>query len=172
MDGFWLPQDIRQRLVSAQSEYIYRSFASGRPARGDEPGAVTARWPRLDAGQWADLLAALQANRRRVPTGPVFWERLNAALRIASRRLGDTADDLHRLALATLPGYTGYSAAMIRIALGALDLFLWSNSRRLWPSYPPGQPRPDGRSCPDCLGDYISSQNTKACRVSCPGAAG
>ena len=48
--------------------------------------------------------------------------RLQAALQATGRRLADPTDSLRREILAGLPGYTGYSEAMIRMTLTALDM--------------------------------------------------
>ncbi|MGD8792421.1 MAG: acyl-CoA reductase [Anaerolineae bacterium] len=124
IDGFWLPEDVRQRVLGAGTEYEMLSFARGRPCAPGDPGAVTARWPVLDMDQWQALRAALGANRQRVPRGEALWARFQAALARVAGRFGDPADPLHRLALASLPGYTGYSEAMIGLALGGMEM--WS----------------------------------------------
>jgi hypothetical protein len=123
IDGFWLPRDIRLRLLPSSVEYQALSFTQGRPCQADDEGAITAHWPRLSMAQWRDLLAALGANRSRLPTGHVLWERLQAALLVAGRRFADESDPLRRQALETVPRYTGYSEPMIRLALGALEMF-------------------------------------------------
>jgi hypothetical protein len=122
IDGFWLPQAIRSTLLSAQTEYVSLSFANGRPCEVGEPGAVTARWPRLQRQQWQSLLEALADNRQQAPQGSEFWPRFQAALQAATRRFAHPSDPLRQQALSALPSYTGYSAAMIRFTLGALDL--------------------------------------------------
>jgi hypothetical protein len=83
---------------------------------------VSARWPLLQLEQWQSLLDALNRNRQQIPAGGEFWQRLGAALRTAGQGLADASNPMHRLALSALPGYTGYSEAMIRFTLGALDM--------------------------------------------------
>jgi hypothetical protein len=121
-DGFWLPRRVRQQVLSAQTDYATLSFAKGRPCQPGDGGAVTVRWPQLGRAQWEQLLAGLQAARRQAPSGQAFWDRLQSALNVVGRRLSDPSDPLHIQALATLPGYTGYSESMIRLALRGIDL--------------------------------------------------
>jgi len=123
IEGFWLPQDVRDELLAPGSEYRTLSFAQGRPCEPGDEGAVTIRWPLLEQGAWEQLLVALRANRQRVPQGQVFWDRFQAALGLVAARFADPADPLHTLARAALPAYTGYSEAMIRLTLGALDMW-------------------------------------------------
>jgi hypothetical protein len=123
IEGFWLPQQVRSNILTPETEFEERTFANGQPASAQAPGAVTARWPRLNGAQWATLLEALERNRSRPPQGGDFWRRFQAALHHAGRRLANPSDPLHQKAIQTLPGYTGYSPAMIHLALRALDLF-------------------------------------------------
>jgi len=123
IDGFWLPKDVRKKLLTPQSEYITCSFANGRPCEPDADGAITARWPRLPEGQWKFLLAELEKNRQLAPSGQEFWNRLINALRQAGKRFSDPSDALRIQALASLPGYTGYSEPMIRLTVGSLGMF-------------------------------------------------
>jgi hypothetical protein len=123
IEGFWLPQQVHSNILTPETEFEERTFANGQPASAQAPGAVTARWPRLNIAQWAPLLEALERNRSRPPQGGDFWRRFQVALHHAGRRLANPSDPLHQKAIQTLPGYTGYSPAMIRLALRALDLF-------------------------------------------------
>jgi hypothetical protein len=123
VDGFWLPRSVREAVFDAGTVYTTHSFAQGRQVGAGDEGAVTARWPVLDGGAWERLLAALEANRARAPRGEAFWARFEAALPRVARRFADPSDPLHRAALDTLPAYTGYSEAMIRATLGAMDLW-------------------------------------------------
>jgi hypothetical protein len=122
IDGFWLPASLREVFLSADTPYATRSYADGRPCEPGDPGAVTARWPQLRPEQWQSLVASLQANRRLVPSGEAFWKRLQAALNKIGQRFINPADPLVVQAMAALPGYTGFSQAMIRVALSALDM--------------------------------------------------
>ncbi|MBN1659052.1 MAG: hypothetical protein JXA93_11645 [Anaerolineae bacterium] len=123
VDGFWLPRSVRKALLTGRTEYATLSFARGQQASVGEEGAVTARWPILEAGDWERLLAALEANRTRAPRGEAFWTRFEAALPRAAQRLADPSDPLHGMARDSLPAYTGYSDAMIGATLGAFDLW-------------------------------------------------
>ena len=124
IDGFWLPANLRQQVLRPDTGYRVLSFDRGRPAEPGDAGAVTARWPVLDAAAWRRLLAGLRANRQHgdVP-GPAFWDRFRAALEPVARRFADPGDPLHARALAALPGYTGYSEGMIRASLGGLAMW-------------------------------------------------
>lgn len=123
IDGFWFPQDVREQVLSMDTEYVEQSFARGRPCEAGDDEAVTVRWPVLGSGQWERLVAALRVNRRRAPQGQAFWDRFQAALQLVAGRFIDSSDPLHRLALAALPGYTGYSESMIRVTLGGLSMW-------------------------------------------------
>lgn len=123
MDGFWLPRNVRERVLTPETEYKTLAFACGRPCRPDDEGAITVRWPVLDPEAWGQLLKLLHANRQQAPQGTAYWDRFQAALAVVGRRLADPTDPLRGQALATLPGYTGYSQAMIRLALDSLDLW-------------------------------------------------
>jgi len=123
LDGFWLPNSVGQQLLSPGTEYTTLSFAQGRACEPGDGGAVTVRSPVLQPAQWEQLLAALRANRQRAPRADAFWARFQAALGPVGRRFADPADPVHSLALANLPGYTGYSQAMIRLALGMLEMW-------------------------------------------------
>lgn len=122
IDGFWLPASLREQILTASTPYDTRSYADGRPCQPGDPGAVSARWPLLQAEQWRSLLAGLQANRRLVPSGEAFWKRLQLALKETGQRFANPADPLVVQALATLPGYTGFSQTMIQFAFSALDM--------------------------------------------------
>ncbi len=123
MDGFWLPRSVRQQVLSPQTRYSTLSFARGRPCSPGDEGAVTARWPMLGIEQWQRLLDTLRENRQQVPQREAYWERFCAALARVGRRFADAADPLHASAMAALPGYTGYSEAMIRLTLSAMDMW-------------------------------------------------
>jgi hypothetical protein len=122
IDGFWLPRQVRDQVLSAATQYAALSFARGRPCQPDDSGAVTVHWPVLKQAEWEHVLACLRSGRERAPSGQAFWDRLQAALKCVGQRLTDPRDPLHIRALSTLPGYTGYSEPMIRLALGAMDL--------------------------------------------------
>ena len=123
LDGYWLPQGLRDRILVPGMEYATSSFARGRPAVAGGEGAVTVRWPLLRDEDWSRLLAGLRDNRQRAPQGAACWQRLSTAMMAAARRLADPGDPLHQAAMASLPGYTGYSDAMIAAMLRGLDLW-------------------------------------------------
>ncbi|MFM8322992.1 MAG: acyl-CoA reductase [Chloroflexota bacterium] len=116
--GYWLPKAIEQALITPQTVFTRRRFAGGRPADG-ESGAVSACWPVFSAGEWTRLLDMLQEQRRSAPSGMAYWERFNRALPAAGALLADPHGPYYQAGMAALPGYTGYSQAMIRAALHA-----------------------------------------------------
>jgi Acyl-CoA reductase (LuxC) len=146
LEGFWLPTYVRRKLITGETEFVSCSFANGRPCEPDVDGAVTVRWPRLEEAQWKELLASLEENRRLAPRGLEFWKRLQVALEETGHRLSDPSNPFRKLALSALPSYTGYSEPMVRLTLGALDMFsldqfphafslsLNSNAARSWQS--------------------------------------
>lgn len=122
MDGFWLPDALQQQPTFAHVSFRTLTYRHSQPAAPDEPDAATARYPDLQPAHWQALLAGLAGQRARVPTGVAYWARLQTALHATSRRLADPADPLRRALLTALPTYTGYSEAMIRMTLAALDM--------------------------------------------------
>ena len=120
LDGFWLPKDIRQRILTPDIEWITLKYQGGRPSESDGPGTVAARWPKLSLKQWGNLIQALQKARTTPPKN--FFIRLNSALQHLTERFKDPSDLLDQIALKALPAYTGYSSEMIQFVLGALDL--------------------------------------------------
>jgi hypothetical protein len=136
MDGFWLPAALRQELTSPNATFETLSYLAGQPAAADDPRAVHARYLTLQPSQWPILLAALRRQRLRVPRGAAYWTRLQAALHVAGGRLADPADPLRREILAGLPAYTGYSEAMIRMTLTALDMMALAQLPAAYASLP------------------------------------
>ncbi|MBN2548787.1 MAG: hypothetical protein JXB15_06505 [Anaerolineales bacterium] len=122
MDGFWLPQRLREELGQPLNGYASLSFASGRPSQPGHAGAISASWPLWGPGQWKTLLGRLNENRRSAPQGDEFWRRLQAALQVVGERLAEPTDPTRQMALQFIPGYTGYSTEMIQFTLEALQL--------------------------------------------------
>jgi hypothetical protein len=123
INGFWLPHEIYQRIITEDTSFTNLSFIDGRACQPDDPGSVTARYPVLHSSQWNALLSALQKNRQNAPTGKAFWQRLQTALQAIGERFADPGYPLRQQALNSLPSYTGYSEPMIRMTLNALELF-------------------------------------------------
>lgn len=123
LDGFWLPQRLRSQFISSNTSYTGLTYSASRECTSDTPGAISSRWPVLSIESWTDLLAALQAERRRVPQGEEFWVRMQNALAAAGRLLMEPTNEKAAYAISALPGYTGFSPAMVRIALSSQALF-------------------------------------------------
>jgi hypothetical protein len=123
--GFWLPEALRQQLLSTSTQWGAARFAHGRECGVecpvDEAGAVEARWPLLDNKEWGLLLDGLSEARARAPRGEEFWNRLQAALPQAAGRLARLDADNRALLAHTLPTYTGFSPAMIGAILQSPD---------------------------------------------------
>jgi hypothetical protein len=122
LEGFWLPRNVRDLLLDSKTQYTQAAKLQGRPCSPDEPGSICACWPQFDRPSWKDLLEVLRENRQKAPRGLAFWERLQAALQVAARRLSDPGDPLHRRAMETVHVYTGYAPQMIEFTLGAFAL--------------------------------------------------
>ncbi|MFC2054620.1 acyl-CoA reductase [Chloroflexota bacterium] len=122
IDGYWLPQEIRERVLTSNTEFDSATFSKGRPSIPEESESVTVTWPLLKLEQWKELLDLLKKNRQRAPTGTEFWKRFQKALDEVQRRFGIPTDLLRKQALNTLPSFTGYSEPMIRITLDAQDI--------------------------------------------------
>lgn len=123
VDGFWLPQNIRAHLLSAETTYDSLCLHQGRPCSPEDRQGIIARWPLLNPSQWEQLLKLLHENRTKVPVGIGYWEGLQAALQSVARRLANPHEPLRKTALEAIPGYTGYSQAMIAFALESLSFF-------------------------------------------------
>ncbi len=119
-DGFWLPQEIKQEIITAETPWIVQRYQDGRQTDEDGPGTVGARWPMLSSAQWSRLLDLLHEQRESPPID--FFDRLEGALTILSQRFNDPTDSLTKTALSAIPSYTGYAPEMIQFVLGALDL--------------------------------------------------
>jgi hypothetical protein len=118
--GFWLPKKIRKQITDL-SKLETLTLKQGLPCDIETPGAVTTWWPILTSEQWQELIRGLHAAKANVPHGESFWQRLQEAIRKLSVRLSDPSDSLHQRAVQSLPTYTGYSEAMIRVTLESLD---------------------------------------------------
>ena len=122
VNGFWLPREVRQAILSDDTHYDSASFKKGSPCDPSEPMAITARWPRLSVDQWQRLVGMLKSARRFSPTGLEYWQRLGLALQTAGKRLTVAGDPVIDLILDAISHYTGYSRAMIQLTTHALDL--------------------------------------------------
>jgi hypothetical protein len=76
----------------------------------------------LETQEWEQLIELLEANQARVPRRQDYWQRLQTALGRVGASLGDHNDPLYIQVVSALPDYTGYSKAMIRFTLNALEL--------------------------------------------------
>lgn len=122
LDGFWLPQDVRKRILGSGTVYQTECYRDGRPCAEGQSRGITVRWPVLTVPTWQELQHLLQANRSRVPRGKAFIERLQAALEEISQHFTQPDDPLRARILQAVPCFTGFSAPMIASALQGLDL--------------------------------------------------
>jgi len=136
MDGFWLPSNIGEKILSTNTQYVTTSFCSGKACAPDAPGAITARWPVLQAGEWRRLVSLLQEGRQRSPVGKDYWARLESALGEVEKRFKDPADPLHYKAMGSIPGYTGFSKPMIQFTLNSLNLMTLDQIPSAYSWYP------------------------------------
>jgi len=120
LDGFWLPKNIRKKIITSKTEWITQRYEAGHPTERDDPGIVGARYPILSRHQWKHLLALLASER--LPAPPDFLVRMGNALTHINRRFNDPHDFLTITALSAIPAYTGYSPEMIQFTLGTLDM--------------------------------------------------
>ena len=51
-DGFWLPKNLRDEIITDNTPWTVQFRAAGQPASEQDPLAVGARWPRLTPEQW------------------------------------------------------------------------------------------------------------------------
>ena len=122
IDGFWLPQNIRERVLTKDTEFDTATFSQGLESDYKNRAAVTARWPRFSMEQWKEILKLLKENRHQAPTGVEFWQRFQSALNEIQCRFESPTETLRLQALDTLPKYTGYSEPMIRYTLSAQNM--------------------------------------------------
>jgi hypothetical protein len=124
-DGFWLPRNVRQKVLSGAAWETARLcggalMEAGAVRRGttgpQNAAGVPIRWPRLSPQQWTGLLAALQASRG--VAGPEAAGRWEAALLKALPGLAGEMPDM----LARLSAATGYAPEMLTTALAGGDL--------------------------------------------------
>ncbi len=120
LDGFWLPRDIRQKIITSQTSWITEQFQAGRPTNDTTSGSVAARWPRFTNHEWKKLIDLL--SKSRIPATLDYFQRMQIALEKISERFTNPQDSLTITALNTIPAYTGYSTEMIRFTLGSLNL--------------------------------------------------
>ncbi len=125
-EGFWLPKAVRRSVIAGRRSWEEACFAGGRECGAEceegTPGAVRARWPRFTEADWATVLEGLEAARERAPRGPEFWDRLRMAMGAVAQRLADPRNPARR-ALEMIPGYTGYSEAMIGSVMAAPEIW-------------------------------------------------
>jgi hypothetical protein len=125
--GFWLPAELRARLIASDTQWQEVRFAKGRECgadcAADAPGAVAARWPLLTQSDWAELLSGLQDAREKAPCGTEYWTRFRDAMGTVARRLSQRTDPYHQALTETIPSYTGYSPGMLAATIGSPDLW-------------------------------------------------
>ncbi len=123
LDGYWLPYNIKNKLISSRTEFASLSFNKGRPSHASHPDAISAQWPILGENDYQILFEELNNNRMRAPEGKELWTRLQTAFITVGKRLSSQDDELSTKVLQALPNYTGYSSEMIQVVSQAMDLF-------------------------------------------------
>ena len=99
VDGFWLPREIKKRLLDSGTEFQSLSFYNGQPCEPEAEGAITVRWPQFTLENYSSLFEELENNRKKAPTGLDFWNRFQAALKKVQARFANASDPLRMLAL-------------------------------------------------------------------------
>ena len=122
LNGFWLPKDVGERILSPDTVYQSECFVAGRPCREGQVGGITIHWPSLTMTSWQELQVLLQANRPRVPRGKSFIDRLQYALERVGQNFSKPNDPLQARLLEAVPSITGFSSPMIASTLEGLDL--------------------------------------------------
>ena len=120
--GYWLPGWIHQQIITKSTPFQSSTFIDGKPCQPHEAGSVTAHWPLLTRRQWKQLLKLLETARQQAPGGMEYWDRLGTALRTVGKRMTQPGDPLREQVLRAVPGYTGYSRAMIELTLNSLEM--------------------------------------------------
>lgn len=123
LDGYWLPYNIKNKLISSRTEFATLSFNKGRPSHASHPDAISAQWPILEKNDYQILFEELNKNRLRAPEGKDLWTRLQTAFKTVGKRLSSQDDEISKKVLHALPNYTGYSSQMIQVVSQAMDLF-------------------------------------------------
>lgn len=122
LDGFWLPGGIRDQILKKDTEYEFSSFKDGNPCDPQLPGAVTARWPKLNQPEWLELSNQLLVSRARSPQGQEFWNRMEIALKKVGEMFSTHDSPLNSGTLELISSYTGYSRPMLQVMIQALNL--------------------------------------------------
>jgi hypothetical protein len=118
-DGFWLPQKLRQALISTDTSWKVEYRKEGREAEEGEPEAVGARWPVFNDSQWEFLFQSLEEQRELIPVD--FITRMQEAISSLSLQMADMDQPFFRAVFKDLTSYTGYSPEMIRFVLNVMD---------------------------------------------------
>lgn len=119
-DGFWLPKELRQKLITPDTAWKVQYQKDGQPANAGDPGAVGARWPVFSRSDWELLFRSLEERRRTI--SPDFMHRMQNAVTALLQRFADAKDPLTNTVVQFFSTYSGYSPEMINFALDLMDL--------------------------------------------------
>jgi len=119
-EGFWLPQKLRQALITPDTSWRVEYRKEGREAGEGDPEAVGARWPEFSASQWEALFQYLEQQRDVIPTD--FISRMQRAISSLSLQMTELDQSFLGSVFEDLTSYTGYSSEMIHFALNVMDL--------------------------------------------------
>lgn len=118
-DGFWLPEDLRSVLITADTEWVVQYRAAGKPDVAHNPQSVGARWPKFTPHQWEYLFDYLADHREPIP--PNFVSKLKKAFAVLFQQFQTTNQPFSEEILTIFNAYTGYSREMIRFSMAVYD---------------------------------------------------
>ncbi len=118
-DGFWLPKNLRDEIITDNTPWTVQFRAAGQPASEQDPLAVGARWPRLTPEQWEVVFQYLNENRSAI--NPNFINRLQSALATLFQPYQSGDAPIPQEMVDIFTAYTGYSDQMVLLMLSLFD---------------------------------------------------
>ena len=118
-DGFWLPKNLRDEIITDKIPWAVQFMSAGRPASEQDPLAIGARWPILTPKQWEFLYHYLDENRSALQ--PNFVSRFQSALTTLFQPYQSGGNAIPKEMVDIFTAYTGYSSQMVLLMLSLFD---------------------------------------------------
>ena len=128
-DGFWLPATVRDKIITPERGFEVLHFKGGEWIPEPDDDTVTVRWPRLELGDWQQVLGLLERNRQNTPTGHPS-DRLPRAMQRMRGIWSDRSNSLRQDVLGALETCTGHSIGMLDISLSLLEMMSMEDLQR------------------------------------------
>ena len=120
-DGFWLPESVREALLTPERQFEVLHYGQGELVSGPDRDTVTVRYPLLGLDDWRRALDTLRGNRARVQSER-WSERLPQAIAHLQTLWAGSDHALWSEVVQALEVCTGHSAGMLNVALSLLEL--------------------------------------------------